>query len=840
MWLSAFLSITIVSAQTCPPMTEPVFQGIVPPPKSIIGIDLGERQVNTAEIDQLMYEIANTSDRVIVDSLGVSVLGRPLTYAIVGTPEHLEEEELSRIRSNTYRLHDPDTTSQDAFILARDTPAIIWVAGNVHGNEPSGCDAALQLLWHLSDRSDCAANQILDNILLIIFPTQNPDGREANTRRNTNGFDMNRDWFARTQPETNAKLKLMDEYPPVMFIDAHEMGGTSYFFPPNADPIYHDVSSTSVVWINSYGGAMAEEFNKQGIPFFSQASFDLFYAGYGDSFPTLAFTSAGMTFEKGGSSEYSTKTYEQFLTQWISTSETALTKQSTLETLHGAIVRAKTQGSAGQLQPNLVYNPGHEVEREVPDIRVRSYVILNNNTNKSMEVALVINRLQQLGVEVHELVVPVVVQHYTPYGRNITETLLPSGTYIISMAQGHKHLIQALMCEDTYVPFKYFYDVTGWSFPVLENIPGGYSEETLVFAARIAAPVESIRKPKLPIKANIGVLKPSSTNPGESFNWLQFTLGEWDITFTALLPSEVASTVGNYDMLVVPGCNANSVYNSLGGDGRTVLAEWVDAGGFYFGYGGGAVLASLIGISTSLFENSNVECPGAFFRIMTTDIADWLTTGIGGEAYIYYSSAMIMQSFGGHQVATFPYDNSEDWFVQGYEIGAEEGLIGSTAVALEHIGEGQVILVSSEINFRSFTGGTAKFLRNAITNRPNKMGKSIKSDDITQKELRRSAMKATRKALQTVVVQPLRIAVRGQDATDAERKIASALQSVGLNESDWTVMRSYLRVAFDVHNPVPHLSWDDAQHPLNELFVHALHPILIRAGLENAIVYIPQ
>ena len=104
-------------------------------------------------------------------------------------------------------------------------PAIAWIAGNVHGNEESGTDASLRVLHDLADRTDCAATQIRDHTVVVILPTQNPDGREADTRRNAYGFDLNRDWFARTQPETDGKLEALRKYPPVLFIDDHEMGG---------------------------------------------------------------------------------------------------------------------------------------------------------------------------------------------------------------------------------------------------------------------------------------------------------------------------------------------------------------------------------------------------------------------------------------------------------------------------------------------------------------------------------------------------------------------------------------------------------------------------------------
>jgi hypothetical protein len=79
-------------------------------------------------------------------------------------------------------------------------------------------------------------------------------------------------------------------YPPVVFIDAHEMGNTAgYFFPPNADPIYHEISSEAIGWINGlYGPAMQRTFDARGIPYFNFASYDLFYMGYGDTSPRRA------------------------------------------------------------------------------------------------------------------------------------------------------------------------------------------------------------------------------------------------------------------------------------------------------------------------------------------------------------------------------------------------------------------------------------------------------------------------------------------------------------------------------------------------------------------------
>jgi len=234
-------------APTCGPTdTAPSYRGDVPSPTEVLGFDLGDREVTSAESDRYLAAVDDASPRVVSGTLATSWQGRPLEYAIVGKPGNVTPAGLARIRAEAVALRDPKTPAEEVRHVLSSSPAILWVTANVHGNEESGTDAALQTLRDLADRDDCAARQILDNALVVILPIQNPDGREADARRNAYGFDMNRDWFARTQPETDGKLAVLNQYPPVLYIDAHEMGGTSYFFPPNADPIYHEITDESV------------------------------------------------------------------------------------------------------------------------------------------------------------------------------------------------------------------------------------------------------------------------------------------------------------------------------------------------------------------------------------------------------------------------------------------------------------------------------------------------------------------------------------------------------------------------------------------------------------------
>lgn len=84
-----------------------------------------------------------------------------------------------------------------------------------------------------------------------------------------------------------------------------------------------------------------------------------------------------MTFEQGSASPFDVKVYNQWLASWMSASAAGMQRQRVLADWHNAYVEAAAQGAAGLLQPNQVFNPGNEVEFEVPDITVRNYFMMN-------------------------------------------------------------------------------------------------------------------------------------------------------------------------------------------------------------------------------------------------------------------------------------------------------------------------------------------------------------------------------------------------------------------------------------------------------------------------------
>ncbi len=702
----------------CDPFGTPSIDVSVPTAKEVIGINLGDRDVTTAESDMYVSAVADASPMVVDGVLGTSVQGRDLRYAVVGQEQWVSKSALSRIGRDLNRLRDAGTPEAQAQQIIRRMPAILWVAGNVHGGEESGTDASLQVMYELAARTDCAAREILDDAIVVILPTQNPDGREADARRNAYGFDMNRDWFARTQMETDSKLEKLRELPPQLFIDAHEMGRATYFFPPNADPVYHEIGETPLDWIyNLYGGAMQDAFARFSIPYFNGDVYDLLYMGYGDSVPSTGFNAAGMTFEKANRDPAAQRVREQYVAIWSTLSAAGAKNDALLSEWRAEHMKAYKQGVEGELEPNQLYWEGTEISNPVPDIKVKHYFLRTDDPAKADEVQRVARRLQRMDVDVYRLVRPLTVPDYTPYGRDSTTTTLPAGTLWIPMAQGQKHWIQAMLNEDTYVPFPYFYDVTAWSAPLLENVAGGRSGVDL---KPRAVELKKQDEPAVTVAGDgprLALWQVSATSTGaiESSGWLRWWLdNRVGLDFTDVTGSQIANgELSQYDVLVIPSGSDLTASNALGESGRAALTQWVQDGGRLVTLRDSSRLVSRLGLTSASYVDATSDIPGSLIRVKV-DPASPLAEGVGENAYAMYEYEFVWTAPQASSPVAFPTAADPDWFVSGFAEG-EEQLFGKTAVVDEKVGNGRIVLFGFDPNYRGFTNGTAQILLNAIT-----------------------------------------------------------------------------------------------------------------------------
>src|SRR3984893_7866821 len=237
----------------------------VPTEKQVVGHDAGERITRPEDIVKYMEALAAARPHQMrVFDYGKTWEGRRLIYCAVSSEANIRR--LDEIRSGMKQLADPRKTSDaDAKKIMARMPVVLWLAYGVHGNEISSNDAAMMTAYHLlASRNDKLVDEILANVLLILDPAQNPDGRarfvhnfeiaeglkadpsqlaaEHNEpwpggRTNHYYFDLNRDWFAMSQPETQGRIKAVQEWFPPAYADLHEMGSDgTYYFAPEANP----------------------------------------------------------------------------------------------------------------------------------------------------------------------------------------------------------------------------------------------------------------------------------------------------------------------------------------------------------------------------------------------------------------------------------------------------------------------------------------------------------------------------------------------------------------------------------------------------------------------------
>jgi hypothetical protein len=311
-------------AQTAPLTVQ--YDDAVPSLLSEYGYEFGAEITPPAEAVDYLYTLAEASpDRMRVVEYARSWEGRPLVYAVIARPETMER--LDTIQSGLQQLADPaGMNAADRDRLIADLPAVVWLSYGVHGDEISSTDAGLRMAYHLlAARGDDVVDTILDNTIVIIDPSQNPDGRNRfvqsfraarglspsedrftaehdqpwpGGRFNHYLFDLNRDWFARTQPETRGRVDAILDWRPVVVVDAHEMGGdSSYFFAPSAEPFNPNIVDSQRAAQALIGRNHGEWFDRLGYDYYTREVFDAFYPGYGDMWPTLQGAIA-MTYEQ--------------------------------------------------------------------------------------------------------------------------------------------------------------------------------------------------------------------------------------------------------------------------------------------------------------------------------------------------------------------------------------------------------------------------------------------------------------------------------------------------------------------------------------------------------------
>lgn len=291
-------------------------------PSEYLGYRLGTRFTYHHRVVDYFNYIAGVSDMVLMHQYGETYERRELLVTFISSAKNLER--IDEIRENNLRR----TGLLDGSIFENDI-AIVWLSYNVHGNEANSTETSMQVLYELVVKNKEKYQNWLDNLVIVIDPCLNPDGRDryvnwfnqvagtspnpninvrehhegwAHGRTNHYLFDLNRDWVWQTQVESQQRMVLYNNWMPHVHVDFHEQGlDDKYYFAPAAEPMHELVTPWQRDFQNIVGKNNAKYFDQKGWLYFTRERFDLLYPGYGDTYPT--FNGAiGMTYEMAGNS----------------------------------------------------------------------------------------------------------------------------------------------------------------------------------------------------------------------------------------------------------------------------------------------------------------------------------------------------------------------------------------------------------------------------------------------------------------------------------------------------------------------------------------------------------
>ena len=433
----------------------------IPTPKEVIGHEVGEWHVTHDNLVAYMRALAKASDRISIEDRGKTYEGRPLLLLTITTPEN--HSRLDQIRERHLKA------TNDASIDVSKDPIVVYQGFSIHGNEPSGSNAALAAAYYLAASTTSDTKDLLRNTIILFDPSLNPDGLQrfaywANTnksklinpdpndreytevwprgRTNHYWFDMNRDWLPVQLPESKARIETFHQWLPNILTDHHEMGSNStFFFQPGIQSRTHPLTpAMNQELTKEIATYHAKALDRIGSQYYSEESFDDFYYGKGSTFPDIN-GGIGILFEQGSSRGHAQETSNGLLTFPFTIRNQYTAAMSTLAAAKS--MRAKI----------LAYQQDFYQQARAEASKAKAIVFGDaKDAAKAYHLAEV---LQRHKVRIHEL-----KSDFTSNGKVFKKGY----SYLIPMNQKNQRLVKAMFDRRTTFQDSLFYDVSAWSF----------------------------------------------------------------------------------------------------------------------------------------------------------------------------------------------------------------------------------------------------------------------------------------------------------------------------------------------------------------------------------------
>ncbi len=463
----------------------------IPSPAEFLGYELGSRYTLHSDVVRYFKKLDEVSGRLTLRKYGETYEGRGLYYAVVTSEKN--HTLISQLKGNNRRLAHPDSLSGTAAeLLISKQPVTVWLSYNVHGNEASSSEAAMQSAYRLVAGTDTETQGMRERAITIIDPMLNPDGRDRyvfwyksakshmlNTdaadyehdeiwpggRTNHYWFDLNRDWVWLVHPESRGRISAYQEWMPQVHLDLHEQGfNSNYFTMPGTTPRNHELPDDYEKWADTFGRGTIEQFDRHNINYATREAFDFFYPGYGSSYPSN-MGAIGMLAEQGGHSRggravetedgYVLTLRQRIFDHYTNSLATVRTAVENREGLLHYFRNAFTESTRkGDISAFIIPDDGSDYSYELIDILLRHGVEVERATeNFSLRDA------------------------YSYWDGQSSRRSFSRGDFLVRTDQPRHIFVNTLLKRQLAIKDSVMYDMATWSAPLAYNLDAAWTEE---------------------------------------------------------------------------------------------------------------------------------------------------------------------------------------------------------------------------------------------------------------------------------------------------------------------------------------------------------------------------
>jgi len=742
----------------------------VPTPAEHFGFEIGtdRKLADWKQLTSFYEQLAKTSPRVKVDTIGRTTMNAPFVMLTVTSPEN--QARLRELHDIQLRLSDPRRVNSEAELqrLLDAGRTVVLITHGIHATEVGSSQAAARLLHRLATSNDPKIREILDNVILLNIPSLNPDGLEwvVDWYRKTvgtkhegtqqpwlyhfyTGHDNNRDWYAFTQKETQATiLGAHNAWHPQIVHDIHQMGnsGARIFFPPYIDPVEPNVDPALVAGVNQLGAWMAAELTASGkagavingiYDAWTPARAYQHYHGGVRILSETASANLASPIEQSKDRIRGGREYDASQRSW----KFPLLWEGGRWGLP-EIVDYQESGALALLS-NAARNRRYWLENfyrinkravdgwaQWPD----AWVIPADQPNKS-GLAYVLRILTMGDVEVHRATAP-----FTANGRTFA-----AGSYVIPMKQPYASFAQTMLEVQKYPDLREYpggppkrpYDVTAHTLPLLMNVDAvaieswSGAQPTLSekiplqsFAFELPGDLKGRGAPR------IGYYKGWAESMESG--WTRWTLDQHGLAYDTIKDTRMraGNLRRNYDVILIQSHNPNALRNGnsaerypaeyaggLGDAGTAALKTFVEEGGRL------VVIENATQFAIDLFNlgvknavdglpNTDFYVPGSILKV-DLDSAHPLAVGMKSSTPVWFSNASRAFDVSDSNVRVVARYGTGNPALSGWILGPDK-LAGKPALIEAPVGRGSVVLFGFQPDYRSQTVATWPLLFNAL------------------------------------------------------------------------------------------------------------------------------